>query len=292
MKKIFALLIACLMAVSVFSLGVAAENGESVEVVISIVDSQSLRFVPQKMTVNDCDGDGKITVNDALIVAHDRAFSGGAEAGYGYEKTEYGLSLTKLGGNTSGNFGYYINNKPATNLADEIKTGDIIDACIFEGTYPNIESYAFLVADKTSVREGESVTLTLKKMTFDENFQPVYLPIRGAAIYSLGQNTNMVTDAEGMVTLQASGLGEVVYTATAPAEERAVVSACTVNIEENAALDKITEDAGESDPDLGPSSSNDKTAKSGCFGSLSIGAVGVFAISAIGAFALGRKKRS
>lgn len=289
MKRIFAILIACVILFSALSISAFAAE-ESVDVIISITEGQSFRFTPQKMKVTDLDSDGKLTVNDALIAAHNRAYSGGAEAGYAYEKTEYGLSLTKLGGNTSGNFGYYVNHNPATNLLDEIKNGDIVDACIFEGSYPNLQAYAFLVADKASVRAGDSVTLTLKKITFDENFAPVYTPVRGATISILGQNTDQVTDAEGMVTLQASGVGEVVYTASAPSAENAVIAGCIVTIEENAALDQITEEA--SADNGSPIRPTDSTAKKGgCSSSIGIGMICVIASSAIGAFTLGRRNK-
>ena len=81
-----------------------------------------------------------------------------------------------------GNFGYYLNHKPAMSLADTIKEGDVINACIYEGVYPNMESYAYFDKDSAVVSEGGSITLTLMKLGYDENFNAVSSPVANAKL--------------------------------------------------------------------------------------------------------------
>ena len=52
----------------------------------------------EKITVADNDGDGALTINDALYAAHEKAFTGGAAAGYASVQSDWGLSLSKLWG--------------------------------------------------------------------------------------------------------------------------------------------------------------------------------------------------
>ena len=291
MKKLFAIVVLFAMALCAFSMNVFAED--TIQVGMGVVNSQSIYVPAEKINVKDSDGDGKFTVNDAIYAAHERYYLGGAERGYETAQTEYGLSMVKFWGDSSGNFGYYVNNKPAMSLLDEIKEGDVINACIFGGEYPDIESYAYIASDKASVREGESVTLSVMKLSYDENFNVITTPVRGATINIIQTPTEYVTDAEGMVTVQVTGQQKVLYTATLPDGENTILPICLVEIEENAALDKITDEPITPDNNQGPSKNTDAKVekKKGCSGSIGVGMICIFSVAALGTGVFVRKNK-
>ena len=146
MKKVLSLalcgfvLLGC-MSVSVF----AAED--SATVYVSVADKGELVAAQVEVNVVDIDSDGKLTVNDALYALHEAVYEGGSQAGYGYYiHKDYGLSLGKLWGDTSGNFGYYINNSSCWGLADVVKNGDYVNAFIYSDTkfYSDIHTEYYL----------------------------------------------------------------------------------------------------------------------------------------------------
>ena len=74
-----------------------------------IVANGGLELANSEVTVTDIDGDGALTINDALCAAHESYFKGGAAAGYASEMSDYGLMLTKLWGiENGGSYGYYV----------------------------------------------------------------------------------------------------------------------------------------------------------------------------------------
>ena len=92
MKKAFSLLMALMLLLSVCVFAQAEEETQPV-VYVTIANGE-LALCQEPVTVTDADGDGALTIADALYLAHEAAFDGGAEAGFAAETTEYGLTLT------------------------------------------------------------------------------------------------------------------------------------------------------------------------------------------------------
>lgn len=233
MKRIFAIATAILLVLTTLvCFGISAADGEKVNVKVSITTKDALRTSLLEIAVGDEDGDGAITVNDALYAAHELAYIGGAEYGYAAEKSEWGISLLKLWGDESGNFGYYVNHKPANSLADPVKDGDVVSACIFTGTYPDIESYAYFDVDSVKVSQGDSVTLTLMKLSFDENFNVVSSPVANAKLTTDSSPwADYVTDENGKVTFEPMWLAEMTVSAIGENKE-IIMPACKVWVDE------------------------------------------------------------
>ena len=102
------------------------------------VSNEDVVFANKEVVLKDADGDGKTTINDALIIAHTNPDD------YGYENTEYGISMTKLCGvENGGAYGYYLNNAPAMSLSDEISNGDTV-IMLSDGIIPSGEDAAWL----------------------------------------------------------------------------------------------------------------------------------------------------
>lgn len=181
------------------------------------ISNRELMLIQQEVEVKDIDNDGALTINDALYAAHEDGFEGGAAAGYGTSETQWGLSLSKLWGvENGGSYGYYVNSVSAWSLTDAVKEGDFVDAFVYTDTTAWSDAYSFF--DK---RTGEldldkenTVELTLSYAGFDESYNSVTLPVKGAVITINGSPTEFVTDDEGKVTITIEDAGEYRISAT------------------------------------------------------------------------------
>ena len=110
MKKLLSITLAVLMLVSTFCLTAFAEDAvpASADVYVTIADNNGkLALTQEKITATDKDNDGKITIDEALLAAHEAKYEGGAAAGYASAMSDWGLSLTKLWGvENGGSYGY------------------------------------------------------------------------------------------------------------------------------------------------------------------------------------------
>lgn len=202
MKKTVSLIMAAFMAASLMASCSEAEKKDTVRVTVA---SGELLLICDEVALSDADEDGKLTVNDALYLAHEENFEGGAAAGYASEMTEYGLSLVNLWNiGEYAPYGYTVNNVSAMSLADEIKAGDSIVAYAYTDTVAWSDTYCFFDKLTADVGAGEEFTLTLSTSGWDESFNSVTLPLEGAVITVNGEVTDCVTDAEGKVTLSVS----------------------------------------------------------------------------------------
>lgn len=165
-----------------------------------------------KVEYKDADGDGKITINDALILVHDEKYNGGSEKGYASEQTQYGLSLTKLWGSDDP-CGYYLNNEAVmTSLEQEIKAGDHIYAFVYQDAYFS-DLYTFFDKCEVQTEKGEDVTLTLKYYSYAADWSLVSNALSGAVITVDGKETAYTTDENGNVTFKIDKKGEHIISA-------------------------------------------------------------------------------
>ena len=153
-------------------------------------------------------------LNDAFYTAHELYYDGGAAAGYASGMGDYGLSVTKVWGDTSGKYGYQMN-LGAVNVwgpTQAVSDGDYIDLCVYENYYPDTESYAkFDTYGKTVV--NKEAELTLYESYYGENWETLYRPCAGATIYVDGVATEFVTDANGKCTVEFDEYGKYLVSA-------------------------------------------------------------------------------
>ena len=207
MKKTSILLLALSVLLCPLQFSAAAE-ATTVTVTIAVEGKTTLHAM--EVTVTDADGDGALTVSDALYAAHQAAYEGGAEAGFeAYVHKDYGLSLGKLWGNTSRNFGYYVNHASAWGLSDPVKDGDVVDAFVYADGKNFSDQYTFF---ETSVEQGV-LTLTLWGAGYDADWNPITTPVAGAKIFLDGEETEIVTDENGKAVLTPTA-GEHLIAAT------------------------------------------------------------------------------
>ncbi len=229
MKKLFSVVLAFLMIMGCMSITSFADDA-SATVYVSISNKGQLVAAQAKVTVTDIDGDNALTVNDALYAAHEAAYSGGAKEGYSYyTHKDYGLSIGKLWGDTSGNFGYYINNSSCWSLADPVKNGDYLNAFVYSDSKNYSDKYCFFNNFTITADANSDIELTLSSAGYDANWNPVTLPVANAEITVDGKVTEVKTDANGKATIQISGAGNHVISAFS-SSETLVPPVCTAQI--------------------------------------------------------------
>ncbi len=234
MKKTIALVSSLLIAGSAFAMSAYAEDDTSVTAYVTIADANGeLALVQEPITVTDIDEDGALTINDALYIAHEENYEGGAEAGYAASVTQYGLGLDKLWGTQNGgSYGYYVNNTAASGLADALSDGDYVNAFVYTDLTAWSDSYSFFDKNTADVTQGDELTLTLSRAAYDENWAPVTLPVEGAVISINGEDTEYVTDADGNVTVKIETAGENLISASSDSLTL-VPPVCVVNAAED-----------------------------------------------------------
>jgi plastocyanin len=200
MKKFFLLALALVLALNLAAVCLADEAAPTVYVTIANGD---LMLIRQPVTLTDTDADGLLTINDALFLAHEEAFEGGAEAGYLAGESQWGLSLFKLWGvENGGSYGYYVNNTAAYSLADPLNDGDSVAAFVYTDLVSWSDAFCFFDPDTVEAQPGDTVTLTLLGAAYDENWTPITAAFGGAIITFDGQDTEYRTDDEGKVTFE------------------------------------------------------------------------------------------
>ena len=210
MKKIFGFLMVLTLLFSVCAISAGAETAD---VYVTIANGEIV-LAMEKVTVSDIDGDGALTINDALYAAHEAAFKGGAAAGYASVQGDWGLSLAKLWGvENGGSYGYMVNNVSAWSLADPVATGDHVYAYVYTDTVAFSDTYSFFDINTADFLEGKSVSLTLTASGYDENWAPMLIPVSGAVITLNGEKTQYVTDENGKVEVTIENRGDYIISA-------------------------------------------------------------------------------
>lgn len=242
-----------------------AATDETAEVSVTIADKGELVAVQETVTVTDVDVDGALTINDALYAAHEAVYEGGAAAGYASAMSSWGLSITKLWGDTSGSYGYYVNNTSAWSLADPVKDGDEVYAFVYADQAAWSDVYCFF--DKTAVTAGagEVIELTLTYKTYDENWNTVYKPLESAELTADGEATGIVTDADGKAVFMVDTAGEYLVSATAEGKTL-VPPVCVITVTGDTGDEGVQDDSavsGDDDPQSGADEETDDAVTSG-----------------------------
>ena len=208
-------------------------TGATTNVYVTIADAEGkLALAQEAVTVTDVDGDGKLTIHDALYAAHEAKFDGGAAAGYGAEEGAYGLAITKLWGEENGgSYGYYVNNASAWSLTDSVVDGDYVNAFVYTDLIAWSDTFCFFDVNTATVEQTGSITLTLSAAGYDASYNPITVPVEGATITVDGVATEIKTDGEGKATLTLETAGVVVISATSETQTL-VPPACKISVTE------------------------------------------------------------
>jgi predicted RND superfamily exporter protein len=120
-------------------------------------------------------------VDEALVAAHNAAYTGGAEAGYSSAYGAYGLGITKLWGDTNLAYGYWLNDVSCFSLEDEVKEGDDLVAFVYKDGIYWSDVYATFDQSKYTAPEGKA-TVKIEKSGYDANWNTVFSALEGASL--------------------------------------------------------------------------------------------------------------
>ncbi len=229
-KKMLAVCLALSLCVCLLS-GVSFAAGD-VTVHVTIADAGELVLVNQPVKVTDINEDGALTISDVLTAAHDLYYEAAEDAAdNGFVFTDEGF-ITKLWGvENGGSYGYYLNHSAAMSLSDPVEEGDYLAAY----TYADLDAWTdmytyFENAEAACAPEAEFV-LKLTGAGYDENWNPVSVPVVGAKILVDGVETAYVTDENGEASVLFAETG--VYTVSAVSETETIVPpVCVVTVAE------------------------------------------------------------
>ena len=191
-----------------------ANAADSVNAYITINACKDAPVVTQeKVEVTDVDNDGKLTITDALTIAHDKFFEGGAAAGYATTESTYGPMVSKLWGvENGGSYGYYVNGNMAWSPVDELADGSYLDAYIYSDTVAFSDIYCFFDVREKDVAQGEKVALKLSKVQFGADGTASTAPLADTTVTINGTAVGK-TDADGKIEVEAVA-GKNVVSAT------------------------------------------------------------------------------
>ncbi len=236
--------------------GNAASDEANVYVTIAIKgqlavgeDEDGTLMANVPVSVTDKDGDKELTFNDAMLIVHDRYCKGGYAAG----DSPYGFSVTKLWGDDSGAFGYYINGASPLTAKEKVSTDDVIIAYVYSDTAGWTDKYSAFDNNFKDVKQGEEFSLHLGYSSWDGSgnasgafigicTKDGFLYLRKPTASGEGLTTTASADA---VTTDSSGNATVAF----PQAGRYVLSAksdsmilvppvCIANVERDEAFQK------------------------------------------------------
>ena len=153
-----------------------------VEIYITIANKGNVVMFQQKITVVDVNHNGIFDVDDALYAAHEAGYTGGAAAGYATQITQYGLGISKLWGDTSMCYGYWLNNASCWSLEDVVAEGNHLVAFVYTDGEFWSDSYSRFDAFDYATTTAQDLVVKLEKAGYDENWNTVFSAHAGATI--------------------------------------------------------------------------------------------------------------
>lgn len=171
-----------------------------VQVSVTISNQGNLVMMKQTITVSDYDNDGNLDVDDALYAAHKIAYTGGAAEGYACEETSYGLSLAKLWGDTSGSFGYWLNDSSCMNLSVSVSENDNLVAFVYQDKTEWSDSYSKFSQAEYTATAGEAFEVSVEKAGYDESGNVTFSTFDGAILKAYDSGKTELPSSDYTVT--------------------------------------------------------------------------------------------
>ena len=119
-------------------------------------------------------------------------------------------------------------------LADPVSEGNSIYAFVYTDTTGFSDAYSWFDKNNSESKQGDELELTLSRAAFDAAWNPITLPVEGAAITINGNATEFKTDANGKVTVKLDNAGRNLISAKSDTL-KLVPPVCVVNAEASAA---------------------------------------------------------
>lgn len=216
-----------------------------IQVNVTIANAGEITMAMEAISVADRNDDGKFNVDEVLYAAHEAGYTGGAAAGYASEVGAYGLSITKLWGDESGAFGYWLNHASCWSLADEVQSGDYVVAFIYKDQTGWSDAYAKF--DKQAYTAAGELTVTLEKAGYDENWNTVFSKLPGATITAYDAEGNALN--ANACTVKDNGNGTYTVTFAQSGTYTLIAAENTTPIVPAVSKVSVTISAKETDPE-------------------------------------------
>ena len=251
-SKVTAILLALMMAVVFMpTFAFAADGGAADDTIVYMtVSDQSVLATAKdgsavawkEVTVKDLDGDGTLTLHEALVALHTAYYVDG-EAGYAaaYDEGYKSYAVSKLWGVENGGGYGFVKNGAMTAAVDQEKVaeGDYITAYVYKDPIGWSDVYTQFGPYSTATTVGEPVEIVMTDITFDASWQPVTAPVEGATLGVWQDGTvtplGVKTDAKGAAEVSFETPGTYIVTAVSPTDidgtSKAISApACIVNV--------------------------------------------------------------
>ena len=203
MKKILSFLLLTLMTVTLFSASVLADEEKlEMDAFVTISDENGeLVLAKEPVHVTDADGDGVLTVHDALYMAHEVHCKGG----YATDDPYGDLLITKLWGVEDRAYGCFNNGGKVWRLTEYLADDDHIQAFIYTDSEHMTDMFSYFSKEDLTFADGKE-TLTLYAYVITEDNNLLSKPVQGAVITVNGEKTGIKTDKNGKFTISADDL--------------------------------------------------------------------------------------
>ncbi|MBR3268123.1 MAG: hypothetical protein IKI58_05255 [Oscillospiraceae bacterium] len=228
MKKQIAFLSTAALMLCAAGAAMPVSAADSAEITVTVSNAGELVVKQETLKVTDADGDGALTVNDALMLTHHQYYG---DEGYVTVQSDWGMSIQTLWGVTNGgSYGYTVNDRFANSLTDPLKDGDDLYAYVYADAagYSDVYTY-FDIKDAGTVTSEDTITLTLNSIRYDANWQPVTAPVAGANLVINGEKTDITTDENGQVMFRTMLSGDLVISAVSD-QQTLVPPVCKVTV--------------------------------------------------------------
>ena len=221
-------------------------NELSEDVLVSIANKGGVELSYACVTASDRNDDGIIDIDEVLYAAHEKYYEGGADAGYATASSEYGAYISKLWGDESGNFGYFVDDNMAMSLNDKVNEGQHVYAYVNANAYPNNDAYAYFEDSSADTAAYVSFTVKLTAQNgYDENWSPKFEAYDKAQLRAYGSDLKTevndftaVSLGNGEYKLSFTAAGE--YYVVATAENNAIIPAvCMVSVKETPGFNDV-----------------------------------------------------
>lgn len=205
-------------------------TGATVGVYVSISDAGILRVANEQVFAKDPDGDGKVTADAVIAAAHESFYDGKDEKPFLFEETDFGMSIVRLWGvENGGSYGYYVND--AYVLPDyKLVEGDYLCAYSYADLAGWSDCYAFFDKRNLELNAGESFSLTISQLVYDDNWELQTQLAEGATIIINGEVSSFLTDASGNATITLPDAGTYVISAVGAEGNTIVPPVCLVTV--------------------------------------------------------------
>ena len=180
-----------------------AIKADDAVVYLTVSNEGKLAAARAEVTVKDINRDGVLSLDEALIAAHEEYCPDGYERAPG----SYGLFVSKVWGVANGgSYLFYINDKGiASDVGtDTVKDGDEVTAAILKDVTGYSDIYTYFTEKALEIEPGGSVDLTLMASSWNLGEEPVAGAGLTVGTWKDGTFTaleGMTTDADGKVKL-------------------------------------------------------------------------------------------